>query len=80
MINNIFFSNRVDTNTSNNSNLIPNVEGNKSSNAIHDNNENIQKSETSLIEHTKDNNMTNGIQSPIKVNILSSSIICIIYY
>lgn len=57
---------RVDTNTSNNSNQIPKVEGNKSSNVIHDNNENIQKSDTSLIEHTKNDNMTNGIKSPIK--------------
>ena len=77
MINNIFFSNRVDTNTSNNSNQIPKVEGNKSSNVIHDNNENIQKSDTSLIEHTKNDNMTNGIKSPIKVNILPGSIIFI---
>merc|ERR1712243_131663 len=71
---------RVDTNTSINSNQILNVEGNKSSNAIHDNNENIQKSETSLIEHTKDNNMTNGIQSPIKhvTSFTSAEIITVV--
>ena len=78
MINNIYILNRADTNKSNDSNQIPKVEESKSSNVIHDTNENIQKPETSLIEHTKNNNMTNGIKSPIKVNIPPSSMICII--